>query len=120
MKLVLDICYIAKGFEHRSNHWLGLEPKVCYLSLVIRVCLLEVVVMLDSFHCFCVEVEIAFERFQVLLTQCRSSILLIVCKEICVIQFAGVVSVTEKDEEFFQLVFHSVDVHLSVHVNITA
>ena len=117
---MLDIRYIAKGFKHRSNHWLGLEPKVPYLSLVIRVCLLEVVVVFDFLHCFCVEVEIAFERFQVLLTQCRSSILLIVCKEICVIQFAGVVSVTKKDEEIFQLVFHSVDVHLSVHVDITA
>ena len=117
---MLDIRYIAKGFKHRSNHWLGLEPKVPYLSLVIRVCLLEVVVMFDFLHCFCVEVEIALERFQVLLTQCRSSILLIVCKEICVIQFAGVVSVTEKDEEIFQLVFHNVDVHLSVHVDITA
>jgi|LakMenE18May11ns_1017448.scaffolds.fasta_scaffold9055247_1 hypothetical protein len=61
MKLVLNICYVAKGLEHRSNHWLGLEPEVSYLSLVIRVSLLEVVVMFDFIHCFSIEVEIAFE-----------------------------------------------------------
>ena len=117
---MLDICYIAKGFKHRSNHWLGLEPKVPYLSLVIRVCLLEVIVMFDFLHCFCVEVEIALERFQVLFTQCGSSILLFVCEESCVIKLTGVLSVAKKDEEILQLVFHGVDLHLRVHVDITA
>ena len=120
MKLVLDICYITKGFKHRSNHWLGLEPKVPYLSLVIRVCLLEVVVMFDFLHCFCVEVEIAFERFQVLFTQCGSSILLFVCEESCFIKLAGVFSVAKKDEEIFQLVLHSVNLRMIIHINITA